>query len=545
MYLVSKLRWALIATSLVSGSALAANINCELTPGNSVITDGQTLQLAANCDGQLSDIALSMRVNTGTTWTTWKNVSGTLSLSSYNATKNSISFTSPINSVALGGNEIEFDVDGTPVTTPGSVTSNTAKVVIKPVASSAAVATTGFASTSIPVDAACAALPATVSTLPTGTTACQTGSSQTLVVTGPTYYSWSCISLTGGAEANCYATRDVTYTVSASAGSGGTISPSGSSAVSAGATKAFTVTPSTSSYSIASVTGCNGSLSGSTYTTGAISGNCTVSASFVLGTPTSYTVTATAGSGGSISPAGSVTVTAGATKAFTVTPSGSNSINTVTGCGGSLSGTTYTTGPINSACSVSATFSAPPPPPTGDDPGSGLWVPSGTTNRIVADPSGPIEGPRIQSYVPGCLNGGSANFSSGGCAALSSYTGTLTGTSTPQTVSFGSGKQVVLRYQPVAGAGSSVKSLKVRGSTGGNVVVNMRVWLSTDPTATYESVPEACKQTSTTTPKIYTGTGYCPISASTPVYYLGIAFDEPATSSTSRFIVDESYSDLY
>jgi hypothetical protein len=174
-----------------------------------------------------------------------------------------------------------------------------------------------------------------------------------------------------------------------------------------------------------------------------------------------------------------------------------------------------------------------------------LWVPSGTTNRVVADPGGPIDGPRIQSYVPGCLNGGTANFSSGGCAASSSYSGTLTGTSTPYTVAFGSGKQVVLRYNPVAGAGSSIKYLRLRGATGGNVLVNMRVWLSTDPTATYASVADKCKATSTTTPMVITGPGYCAISASNPVYYLGIEFDAAATSSTSRFIVDESYSDLY
>lgn len=69
-----------------------------------------------------------------------------------------------------------------------------------------------------------------------------------------------------------------TYTVTASAGTGGTISPS-SATVNSGKTASFTVTPSTG-YSIASVTGCGGTLKGNTYTTGAITADCTVSASF-------------------------------------------------------------------------------------------------------------------------------------------------------------------------------------------------------------------------------------------------------------------------
>ncbi len=141
------------------------------------------------------------------------------------------------------------------------------------------------------------------------------------------------------------------YTVSASSGSGGSISP-GSRSVQSGQTTTFTVTPDTA-YSIASVTGCNGSLSGNTYTTGAVTSACSVQASFSLN---SYSVTASAGEGGSISP-GSATVSHGATTSFTVTPQSGYSIANVTGCNGSLSGNTYTTGAITSTCSVSASFS--------------------------------------------------------------------------------------------------------------------------------------------------------------------------------------------
>lgn len=141
------------------------------------------------------------------------------------------------------------------------------------------------------------------------------------------------------------------YTVSASSGSGGNISP-GSRSVQSGQTTTFTVTPD-KGYSIASVTGCNGSLSGNTYTTGAVASACSVQASFI--SLNSYAVAATAGQGGGISPV-SATVSHGATTSFTVSPQTGYSIFSVTGCNGSLSGNTYTTGAVTSTCSVQASF---------------------------------------------------------------------------------------------------------------------------------------------------------------------------------------------
>ncbi len=51
---------------------------------------------------------------------------------------------------------------------------------------------------------------------------------------------------------------------------------------------------------------------------------------------------------------------AGATAQFTVTPNSGYQIASVTGCGGNLSGTTYTTGAITGNCTVSATFTTRP-----------------------------------------------------------------------------------------------------------------------------------------------------------------------------------------
>ncbi len=69
----------------------------------------------------------------------------------------------------------------------------------------------------------------------------------------------------------------------------------------------------------------------------------------------SFTVTASAGANGSISPT-SVTVTQNGTASFTVTPDTDFQIDTVSGCGGSLQGRTYTTGAITADCTVIASF---------------------------------------------------------------------------------------------------------------------------------------------------------------------------------------------
>jgi hypothetical protein len=69
-----------------------------------------------------------------------------------------------------------------------------------------------------------------------------------------------------------------THTVTATAGAGGSISPA-SAMVNDGATTSFTVTPD-SGYAIDSVAGCGGSLNGTAYTTGAVTADCTVTATF-------------------------------------------------------------------------------------------------------------------------------------------------------------------------------------------------------------------------------------------------------------------------
>ncbi len=82
-----------------------------------------------------------------------------------------------------------------------------------------------------------------------------------------------------------------------------------------------------------------GGCSGTGTCTAPVSADTAVSANFVL---TTFTVTPLAGSGGSLSPATPQTVNYNATTSFTVTPSTGYKIESVTGCGGTLSGNTFT-----------------------------------------------------------------------------------------------------------------------------------------------------------------------------------------------------------
>lgn len=160
----------------------------------------------------------------------------------------------------------------------------------------------------------------------------------------------SCANGTSWNSSICVVVAPTTYTVTGTAGFGGIISPA-LKTVNSGLTTTFTVTPN-SGYSIKSVTGCSGSRSGNTYTTGAITSNCPVTASF---SNIKYTVTGTAGSGGSISPTPQI-INSGNYATFTVTPNSGYKINSVTGCSGSLSGNHYNTGTIVANCTVTATF---------------------------------------------------------------------------------------------------------------------------------------------------------------------------------------------
>ena len=114
-----------------------------------------------------------------------------------------------------------------------------------------------------------------------------------------------------------------TFTITASAGANGSISPSGAVSVNCGSDQTFSIAAA-SCYSISDVLVDGGSVGAvSTYTFLNVTAAHTISASFSLNT---YTITASAGAGGSISPSGAVTVNCGDNQSFSISFVGCNSI---------------------------------------------------------------------------------------------------------------------------------------------------------------------------------------------------------------------------
>ncbi|OAQ20917.1 InlB B-repeat-containing protein [Thermosulfurimonas dismutans] len=107
------------------------------------------------------------------------------------------------------------------------------------------------------------------------------------------------------------------YMVTARVGNGkGTVEPL-SQKVTHGGVARFTVTPD-ACYHVEGVDStCGGTLSGNIFTTGQVTGNCSVVVNFGLN---EYTIEAKAGVGGSISPSGNVTVECGGSQIFTIEP---------------------------------------------------------------------------------------------------------------------------------------------------------------------------------------------------------------------------------
>ena len=147
-----------------------------------------------------------------------------------------------------------------------------------------------------------------------------------------------------------------TYSITSSAGSGGSISPAGTVTVNEGEAKTFTISANTG-YQIQSVTvdGVNQGAIG-TYTFSNVTAAHSISATFAKKT---FTITAAAGSGGTISPSGTSTVEYGRSKTFTIIPAAGFEIESVIVDGvnqGAIG--TYTFSNVTAAHSISATFRA-------------------------------------------------------------------------------------------------------------------------------------------------------------------------------------------
>jgi len=179
-----------------------------------------------------------------------------------------------------------------------------------------------------------------------------------------------------------------TYTVKATAGSGGSISPSGTITVNSGDSKTFTITPNLG-YKISDVQ-VDGKSVGvvSSYTFDNITSDYTIEAKFE---PITFTITASASLGGSITPSGTITVNSGDSKTFSITPATSYKIKDVKVDGvsvGSVSSYTFTN--ITSNHTIEATFEKNVVPPSQTviilRIGSTIFTVNGVSNTLDSPP---------------------------------------------------------------------------------------------------------------------------------------------------------------
>jgi hypothetical protein len=117
-----------------------------------------------------------------------------------------------------------------------------------------------------------------------------------------------------------------THVITASAGSNGTVSPSGNVDVTNGSTQIFTITPATG-YHVATLTVDGGSVTPATSDTFTnVTANHTIAVTFAINT---YTITASSDTNGTISPSGAVSVNYGGTQSFTIAPHTGYSIDSL------------------------------------------------------------------------------------------------------------------------------------------------------------------------------------------------------------------------
>lgn len=211
---------------------------------------------------------------------------------------------------------------------------------------------------------------------PNGDVAVNKGASRTFTITPNTGYSIQDVTVDGASvgavatyaftnvtaphiiAATFMATPTVTYTITATAGANGGISPSGAVTVNKGASQSFTITPN-AGYSIQDVTvdeASQGAIGIYTFTN--VTAPHIIAATFILTPPATYTITASAGANGNISPSGTVTVNSGANQTFTITPNAGYAVQDVvvdsTTSLGAVS--TYTFTNVTAPHTITATF---------------------------------------------------------------------------------------------------------------------------------------------------------------------------------------------
>jgi hypothetical protein len=172
--------------------------------------------------------------------------------------------------------------------------------------------------------------------------------------------------------------KAITYTITATAGSGGSISPLGTLTFTPGASQTFTITPA-AGYHVADVLVDGASVGAvTTYAFTNITANHTIAATFAPNS--AHTITASAGANGSISPSGTVSVLSGANQKFTITPAAGYRVADVTVDGASVGArTSYTFNNVQAVHTISASFTLDVYTITAAADVGGSITPSGTT----------------------------------------------------------------------------------------------------------------------------------------------------------------------
>jgi hypothetical protein len=235
---------------------------------------------------------------------------------------------------------------------------------------------------------------------PSGSVSVNYGASQTFMITANSGYTISGVTVDGASAgavssytfsnvtaghtiAATFTAIPATYTLSTSRTGTGTglitASPSGTT-FTAGTVVTLTAAANTNS----TFTGWSGACSGTATTCQVtMNGNTSVGAAFTL---KSFTISASAGTGGTISPSGSVSVNYGASQTFTITANSGYTISGVTVDGASAGAiSSYTFSNVTTGHTITATFTAIPATytlstsRTGTGTGSITTSPSGTT----------------------------------------------------------------------------------------------------------------------------------------------------------------------
>lgn len=174
------------------------------------------------------------------------------------------------------------------------------------------------------------------------------------------------------------------YTVTVDAGAHGTITP-GTSTYNYGATPTYTITPE-AGYGIVDVTIDNASVGAvSSYTFTSLTGNHTIAATFAQ---YEYTIQASAGNGGTITPSGLINAVHGGTQNFTITPANGYHIAAIYVDGEAAAvANQYTFASIDANHTIHAMFEANTYTVTVNQPNNGVIAPGTMTVAYGATPT--------------------------------------------------------------------------------------------------------------------------------------------------------------